>query len=235
MSLHIAAQPGEIADVVLLPGDPLRAKHIAETYLQDVHCYTQVRGMFGFTGSYRGRRISVQGTGMGIPSSGIYIHELLADYGARTLMRVGTCGGVQPDLQLGDVLLASAASHDSAINLPRFGSATFAPCADFTLLKAAHDAALAKGIPVRVGPIFSTDSFYHEDPDYWRKWAAYGVLAIEMEAAGLYTLASKFGARALALLTVSDVIPTEARATTEQRQTAFMHMVEIALEVGARS
>ena len=234
MSLHIAAQPGEIADTVLLPGDPLRAKHIAETYLEDAICYSQVRGMLGYTGTYRGRRISVQGTGMGIPSSGIYIHELLADYGARTLMRVGTCGGLQPEMSLGDVLLIMAASHDSAINLPRFGSATYAPTADFGLLKAAHDAATAKGIPVRVGPAFSTDAFYHEDPDYWRKWADYGVLAIEMEAAGLYILAAKFGARALALLTVSDVIPTEARATTEQRQTAFMHMVEIALEVGTR-
>ena len=231
MSVHIGAEKGDVASTVLLPGDPLRAKHIAETHLNDVFRYNQVRGMYGYTGSYQGRRVSVQGTGMGIPSASIYIHELINAYGAKTLMRVGTCGGLGEDMALGDVLLITAASTDSAFNRPRFGSDTYAPAADYRLLKAADEAASRLGIQTRVGTVFSTDTFYHEDPDYWKVWAAYGVLAIEMETAALYTLAAKYDCQALSILTVSDVIATGETATAEQRQTAYTDMARIALAI----
>jgi purine-nucleoside phosphorylase len=233
MSIHIGAKKSEVASTVLLPGDPLRAKHIAETHLEEVMCYNEVRGMYGYTGFYRGRRMSVQGTGMGIPSASIYIHELITEYGATTLMRVGTCGGLHADMSLGDVLLITAASTDSAFNRPRFGADTFAPAADYSLLRAADKVASEMGIGARVGTVFSTDTFYHEDPDYWQKWADYGVLAIEMETAALYTLAAKFGCRALSILTVSDVIPTGAKASAAQRETAYTDMARIALAIEA--
>jgi purine-nucleoside phosphorylase len=230
MSIHIGAKPGEIAEAVLLPGDPLRAQFVAEKYLQQAACHSRVRGMLGFTGLYKGRRVSVQGTGMGIPSLSIYAHELLADYGARRLIRIGTCGALQADIKLGDVLLALAASTDSATNRQRFGGADFAPAASFELLAKAYEIARARRLQVRVGTVLTGDLFYGDDPDFWKLWARYGVLAAEMETAALYTVAAGFGAQALAILTASDSLVTGATATTEERQQGYTAMMELALE-----
>jgi purine-nucleoside phosphorylase len=230
MSTHIGAKPGEIAPRVLLPGDPMRAKWIAETYLEDAKCYSNVRGMLGFTGSYEGVPVSVQGSGMGMPSASIYYHELLADYGASTLIRVGSCGALTEDLQLRDVVVASASSTDSAMNRVRFdGLIDYAPVASFELLRAAVDAAAALGVPVHVGQVFAADAFYTDRPDLFDRLAAYGVLAVEMESAALYTLAARFRARALTLLTVSDHIKTGAHTTAQEREQTFAQMIEVAL------
>jgi purine-nucleoside phosphorylase len=230
MSTHIGAKPGEIAARVLLPGDPLRAKWIAETYLEDAKCYSNVRGMLGFTGTYEGVAVSVQGSGMGMPSASIYYHELLADYGATTLIRVGSCGALTEELQLRDVVLASASSTDSAMNRVRFdGLVDYAPVASFELLRTAVDVAAAMGVPVHVGQVFAADAFYTDRPDLFDRLAAYGVLAVEMESAALYTLAARFRARALTLLTVSDHIKTGAHTTAQEREQTFAHMVEVAL------
>ena len=230
MSIHIGAKPGEIAEAVLLPGDPLRAQFVAEKYLDQAVCHSRVRGMLGFTGLYKGRRVSVQGTGMGIPSISIYAHELLADYGVRRLIRIGTCGALQEGIGLGDVLLAQAASTDSAVNRLRFGGADFAAAASFELLYKAYEIARARRTPVRVGTVLTSDTFYADNPDYWKLWARYGVLAAEMESAALYTVAAGFGAQALAILTASDSLVTGATATTEERQQGYTAMMEIALE-----
>jgi purine-nucleoside phosphorylase len=230
MSTHIGAKPGEIAPRVLLPGDPLRAKWIAETYLDDAKCYSNVRGMLGFTGTYEGVTVSVQGSGMGMPSASIYYHELLADYGATSLIRVGSCGALTEDLQLRDVLAASASSTDSAMNRVRFdGLVDYAPVASFELLRTAVDVAAALGVPMHVGQVFAADAFYTDRPDLFDKLAAYGVLAVEMESAALYTLAARFRARALTLLTVSDHIKTGAHTTAQEREQTFAQMVEVAL------
>lgn len=230
MSIHLAAKPGEIADAVLLPGDPLRARYIAETFLDDAACYTEVRGMYGFTGTYKGRRVSVQGTGMGVPSISIYVNELISEYQVKDLIRVGTCGGIQPNLHIPDVILALSASTDSQVNRLRFGGADYAPTATFDLLHRAYQIAAAGGTHVSVGAVFTSDSFYHDDADYWKLWAHYGILAIEMETAALYTLAAKFGVNALSILTVSDDLHTGQQATADERQTTFTRMMEIALE-----
>ena len=230
MSTHIGAKPGEIAPRVLLPGDPLRAKWIAETYLEDAKCYSNVRGMLGFTGTYEGVSVSVQGSGMGMPSASIYYHELLAEYGATSLIRVGSCGALTEDLQLRDVVAASASSTDSAMNRVRFdGLIDYAPVASFELLRTAVDVAAALGVPVHVGQVFAADAFYTDRPDLFDRLAAYGVLAVEMESAALYTLAARFKARALTLLTVSDHIKTGAHTTAQEREQTFAHMVEVAL------
>jgi purine-nucleoside phosphorylase len=230
MSTHIGAKPGEIAPRVLLPGDPLRAKWIAETYLEDAKCYSNVRGMLGFTGTYEGVSVSVQGSGMGMPSASIYYHELLAEYGATSLIRVGSCGALTEDLQLRDVVAASASSTDSAMNRVRFdGLVDYAPVASFELLRTAVDVAAALGVPVHVGQVFAADAFYTDRPDLFDRLAAYGVLAVEMESAALYTLAARFRARALTLLTVSDHIKTGAHTTAQEREQTFAHMVEVAL------
>jgi len=231
MSTHIGAQPGEIAERVLMPGDPLRAKWIAETYLEDAKCYTTVRNMLGFTGTYQGVRVSVQGSGMGMPSASIYVHELLAEYGVRTLIRVGSCGALADDLKLRDVLAAIGASTDSAMNRVRFdGLIDYAPVADFGLLRTAVDVAERRRVPMRVGPVLAADAFYTDRPDLYDALAGYGVLAVEMETAALYTIAAKFRARALTLLTVSDHIKTGERTTAEEREQSFSDMVEIALD-----
>ncbi|HQP38653.1 MAG TPA: purine-nucleoside phosphorylase [Polyangiaceae bacterium] len=230
MSIHIAALPGDIAPTVLLPGDPLRAKFLAERYLTDVRCHNEVRNMLGYTGTRDGKRVSVQGTGMGAPSFSIYVNELLRDHRASTLIRVGTCGAIQPRIGLRDVILATGASTSSGMNRHRFQGMDFAPTADFHLLRAAHDAAERKGVRVHAGPVLSSDFFY-DDPADWQRWAAYGVLAIEMECAELYTLAARFGARALAVLTVSDHIVDGGHTTAQERETSFTRMAEIALEV----
>ncbi len=231
MSIHIGARPGDIAPSILLPGDPLRAKFIAETLLEDATCFNEVRGMLGFTGTYRGKRVSVMGTGMGVPSHSIYVNELISEYGVKTLIRVGTCGGLQPDLEIGDVVLAMAASTDSHINRLRFSGMDFAPTAGFNLLLKAYEAAKAGNVNVCVGNILTSDTFYHDDPESWKQWAAFGVLVVEMETAGLYTLAAKLGVDALSILTVSDSLVSGAQATSEQRERTFTRMIELALEI----
>lgn len=232
MSTHISAEPGQIAPHVLMPGDPLRAKWIAEHFLEDAERYSQVRGMFGYTGRYRGERVSVQGSGMGLPSLSIYAHELFAEYDVQTIVRVGSCGALSEDLRLRDIVLASGACTDSSMNRIRFEGLDYAPVADFGLLRAAYDAAEAKQLPVRtkVGLIFSSDSFYSARPELTQRMAEYGVLAVEMEASALYTLAAKFGRRALTACTVSDHILTGEETTALEREQTFGHMVEIALE-----
>jgi purine-nucleoside phosphorylase len=231
MSTHIGAEPGDIAERVLLPGDPLRAKWIAETFLDEARCYTTVRNMLGFTGTYRGIPVSVQGSGMGMPSASIYAHELVTDYGVRSMIRVGSCGALAESLRLRDVVAASGSSTDSAMNRVRFGgSIDYAPVADFTLLRTAVDAAADRGVPLRVGPIFATDTFYDDRPDILDTLAAYGVLAVEMESAALYTIAARYGVRCLTLLTVSDHIMTGERSSALDREQTFNQMVEIALD-----
>jgi purine-nucleoside phosphorylase len=231
VSVHIGAKKGQISPTVLLPGDPLRAKFIAETMLDDVICFNEVRGMLGYTGRYGDKRVSVMGSGMGIPTLSIYVHELLTEYGVETLIRVGTCGAFQPHLKVGDIVLAMTASTNSHVNKLRFGGMDFAPAADFELLLKAYEAAKERGISVYVGGIFSGDTFYNDDPDWWKLWAAYGILVVEMETNALYTLAAKFKVRALSVLTVSDSLPTGETATAEQRERHFPQMAEIALEI----
>ena len=231
MSTHIGAKPGEIAPRVLMPGDPLRAKWIAETYLDDAKCYSTVRNMLGFTGRYKGIDVSIQGSGMGMPSAAIYSHELFFEYNVTTLIRVGSCGAIGDDLDLRDVIAASAACTDSAMNRVRFdGLIDYAPVADFGLLRNAVDAAAARGIPMRVGSVLAADAFYTDRPDLFEKLARYGVLAVEMESAALYTLAARFRARALTILTVSDNIKTGAQTSSQEREQTFGQMVEIALD-----
>ena len=228
---HIAAKPGDIAETILLPGDPLRAKHIAESFLDNPVCYNQVRGMLGFTGTYKGKRVSVQGTGMGMPSISIYAHELITVFGVKNLIRVGSCGAMQPELELRDVVIAMAASTNSGMNTQRFSGMNYAPTASFKLLKKAYDVATAKDINVKVGNILSSDVFYNDNPDAWKLWASYGVLAVEMEAAALYTLAAKFGVDALAICTVSDSLVSHQEDSAEKKKKSYTQMFEIALEL----
>lgn len=230
MSVHIEAKAGEIAETVLLPGDPLRAKYIAETFLENAVCYNQVRGMLGYTGTYKGHRISVQGTGMGMPSAAIYIHELINDYGAKTLVRVGTCGAIQRDVKVRDVIIAQAAATNSAIIRNRFPGYDFPQIGDFELMMKAYNSGLKKGLQLRVGNVLSSDMFYSGDQEMTATLGAHGVLAIEMEAAVLYYLASKFGVKGLCVLTVSDHILTGEETTALERQTTFNDMIEVALE-----
>jgi purine-nucleoside phosphorylase len=231
MSTHIGAEPGQIAERVLMPGDPLRAKWIAETFLENATCYSTVRNMLGFTGTYRGVPVSVQGSGMGMPSCSIYTHELVNEYEVRTLIRVGSCGALAESLKLRDVIAAIGSSTDSAMNRMRFdGLIDYAPVADFGLLRTAVDVAAARGIEMRVGPILAADAFYTDRPDLYDALADYGVLAVEMESAALYTIAARFKARALTLLTVSDHIRTGEHTTAQEREQTFGQMVEVALD-----
>ncbi|MFS8650867.1 MAG: purine-nucleoside phosphorylase [Caldibacillus sp.] len=230
MSTHINAKEGAIAETILLPGDPLRAKYIAETFLEDPVCFNEVRNMLGFTGTYKGKRVSVMGTGMGIPSISIYITELMKFYNVQNLVRVGSCGAIQKDIKVRDVILAMSASTDSHVNRKIFGGfMDYAPTANFDLLKKAYDVATDKGVAVKVGNVFSADMFYDERADH-ALWAEYGILAVEMETAALYTLAAKYGRKALSILTVSDHIITGEETTAEERQTTFNEMIEIALD-----
>ncbi|WP_299090905.1 purine-nucleoside phosphorylase [uncultured Metabacillus sp.] len=229
MSTHINAKQGEIAETILLPGDPLRAKYIAETFLEDVICYNNVRGMLGFTGTFNGKRVSVQGTGMGIPSISIYVNELIRDYGVKNLIRVGTCGAIQKDVNVRDVIVAMTACTDSNINRLTFPGIDFAPCASFDLLKKAYDSGVEKGLFVRAGNVLTADIFYRDSMEIVEKLAAYGVLAVEMETTALYTLAAKYGVNALSILTVSDHIFTGEETSAEERQTTFNDMIDMAL------
>ncbi|MFO1444755.1 purine-nucleoside phosphorylase [Bacillus sp. Bva_UNVM-123] len=233
MSIHIGAKENEIAETVLLPGDPLRAKYIAETFLENVKCYNEVRNMFGFTGTYKGHSVSVQGTGMGVPSISIYINELMSSYNVQNLIRVGTCGAIQKDVKVRDVILAMTASTDSQMNRLTFGGLDYAPAANFDLLKNAYDLGTEKGLNLKVGNVLTADMFYNDNAEL-EKWAKYQILAIEMETAALYTLAAKFGRKALSILTVSDHILTGEETTSEERQTTFNEMIEVALETAIK-
>ncbi len=227
MSTHIAAQPGEIADKILLPGDPLRAKWIAEAFLRDVKQYNSVRNMFGFTGLYRGERVSVQGTGMGAPSIGIYAYELFHDYQVQQAIRVGTSGGIAPT-KLRDVVIAMTASTDSQINRRATNGLDFAPSASFDLLERAVATARELGIEFHVGGVASGDLFYDET-DSLEQWTKLGILALEMETSQLYTLAARFRRQALSIVTVSDMMDGSGHTSSEERETGFRNMVEIAL------
>lgn len=234
MSVHIEAKEGQIAETVLLPGDPLRAKYIAETFLTDVEQYNRVRNMFGYTGTYKGHRVSVQGTGMGIPSMMIYAEELITGYNVKNLIRVGTAGGMQKDVKVRDVILAQGATTDSAVVKNTFNDQVqFAPIADFDLLRTAYSIAVEQGMDVKVGNILSADRFYNEELDK-KKLADYGVLATEMEAAGLYTLAAKYNRRALAILTISDHLITGEETSSDERETTFNDMMIVALETALK-
>lgn len=230
MSIHIGAEQGAIAETILLPGDPLRAKYIAETFLEGAECYNNVRGMLGFTGTYKGKRVSVQGTGMGVPSISIYVNELMQSYDVQNLIRVGTCGAIQEDIKVRDVILAMSASSDSQTNRLLFNQIDFAPTASFDLLHKAYQVASERNLNVKVGNIFTSDSFYRESLDLYKKLAAYQVLAVEMESSALYTLAAKYKRNALSILTVSDHILTGEETTADERQTTFNEMIEVALD-----
>ena len=225
---HISASAGDFAPSVLLPGDPLRAKHIAENFLDDVRQVNDVRNMLGFSGTYQGIPVSVMGTGMGIPSASIYATELVNEYGVERLIRVGSCGAVTEKVEVRDVILAIGACTDSLVNRSRYGGLDFAATADFWLLKAAAEAAESQGIEVKVGNVHSADLFYNPDPAAFDRMEAMGVLAVEMEAAGLYGVAAELGARALTICTVSDHVKTGEATTSEEREKTFGDMVHIA-------
>ena len=231
MSVHIEAKKGEIAETVLLPGDPMRAKWIADTFLKDVKQYNDVRGMLGFTGTYNGKKVSVQGTGMGIPSTLIYCTELITEYGVKNLIRVGSAGSYQKDVKIRDIVLAMSASTNSGLNTIRFNGADYAPTASFKLFQKAVEVAKEKNITVNAGGVLSSDEFYADEFDSYKKWADYGVLCVEMETAGLYTVAAKHNVNALSILTISDSLVTKERTTAEEREQTFKEMIEIALEL----
>lgn len=231
MSIHIGAKENEIARTVLMPGDPLRAKYIAENLLDNAVCYSEVRGMYGFTGTYKGKRVSVQGSGMGVPSISIYANELIQSYNVKNIIRVGTCGSMQLDIKLRDVVIAMTSSTDSSLNKIRFNGMDYSPTASFKLLQKAYVTALSMGINPKVGNVLTSDTFYGDDPDAWKLWAKFGVLAIEMETSALYTIAAKYNVDALTILTVSDSMITHEMTTSEERQKTFNKMVEIALEI----
>lgn len=227
---HISAEPGDFAEAVLLPGDPLRARHIAETLITDARPVTAVRNMLGYTGTYQGMPVSVMGTGMGVPSASIYATELITEYGCRRLVRVGSCGGIATRLAIRDVVVAAGACTDSGVNRARYAGWDFAATADFRLVRSMVDAAAASGISVKVGNVHTADLFYNPKPDSFEVMDAMGVLAVEMEAAGLYGLAAERGARAVAILTVSDHVRTGEATTAEEREQTFDDMVRISLE-----
>lgn len=229
MSVHIQAKKGEIADRVLLPGDPLRAKWIAETFLENAVCYNNVRGMLGYTGTWKGKKVSVQATGMGIPSALIYCNELIQEFGVKTLIRVGSAGSYRKDLEVNDVVLAMAASSNSGFNKAKFNHADYAPTASFPLFMKAVEYARANNIEFRAGNVLSSDEFYEDDPLAYKKWAKYGVLCVEMETAGLYTVAAQYDVEALSVLTISDSLVTGKHLPAKEREQSFNRMVKIAL------
>lgn len=232
---HISAEPGDFAEVVLMPGDPLRAEYIATSFLADARRVTEVRNVYGYTGLYQGKKVSVMAHGMGIPSCSIYATELIREYGARTLIRVGSCGALAADVKLGDVILALGASTDSKVNRMRLMDHDFAAVADFRLLELALGAAREKGIPVRVGNVFSSDFFYSPQPQVFDAIEKMGILGVEMEVAGLYGVAAEFGARALGILTVSDHIRRGEQLSAADRQGSLNAMIQVALETAFRA
>ncbi|MFD2540706.1 purine-nucleoside phosphorylase [Lacinutrix gracilariae] len=231
MSIHIGANKGDIAETILLPGDPLRAKWIAETFFENPVCFNEVRGMLGYTGTYQGKRISVMGTGMGVPSISIYAHELITQFDVKNLIRVGSAGSYQEHIKIRDVVLAMAASSNSGLNEQRFGGADYAPTANFELFNKAIEAAKEKNIPIKAGNIFTSDEFYADDFESYKKWSKFGVLCVEMETAGLYTVAAKHNVNALTILTISDSLVTGEKTTSKERETTFKDMIEIAIEI----
>ncbi|SMC63324.1 purine-nucleoside phosphorylase [Primorskyibacter flagellatus] len=230
MTIHIGAKPGDIAETVLMPGDPYRAKWAAETFLDSPRLVNEVRGMLGFTGTWRGNDVTIHGSGMGMPSLSIYANELIRDYNAKTLIRIGSCGGMQDSVGIRDVIVAMTASSVSTPSRGIFRELNFAPCADWSLLRAAVAAAEARGVTTHVGGIYSADIFYDERPDLNEQMTRHGILGVEMEAAELYNVAARHGARALAVLTVSDHLLTGEALPSEDREKSFGDMVEIALE-----
>jgi len=229
MTIHIGATKGDIAETVLMPGDPLRAKWVAETFLTDAREVNTVRGMLGYTGTWKGHRVSVQGSGMGMASLSIYANELIRDYGAKTLIRIGSCGGMQPHVALRDVVLAMTATSVCTPSSTILRELNYAPCADFGLLRDAAAKADEMDVPTHVGGIYSSDTFYDERPDLNDQMMRHGILAVEMEAAELYTVAARFGVRALAVLTVSDHLQTGEAMDSSARERSFSDMIEIAL------
>ena len=229
MTIHIGAKPGDIAETVLLPGDPYRAKWAAETFLTDVRLVNETRGMLGFTGTWNGNPVTIQGSGMGMPSLSIYVNELIRDYDAKTLIRIGSCGGMQDHVNVRDVIVAMTASSISTPSRGIFREFNFAPSADWALLEAAVKAAKAKGTTTHVGGIYSSDVFYDERADLNEQMVRHGILGVEMEAAELYILAARYGRRALAVLTVSDHLTTGEALPADQRERSFGDMVEISL------
>lgn len=234
MSVHIEAKEGEIADKILLPGDPLRAKYIAENFLEDPICYNNVRGMLGYTGVYKGERISVQGTGMGMPSASIYAQELITSYGVKKLIRVGTCGAISKDVHVRDLVIGQAAATSSSMVAKNFTSFHYPPIADFDLLLTAYEIAKERGYTTHVGNLLSEDTFYKDDMTETLKLADLGVMGVEMEAAALYYLGAKFHVQTLAICTVSDHIVTGEATSAEERQTTFNDMIEVGLETAIR-
>ncbi len=231
MSVHIEAKKGDIAETILLPGDPLRAKWIAETFLENPVCFNRIRNMFGYTGTYNGKRVSVMGTGTGVPSISIYAHELINEFGVKNLIRVGSAGSYQKHIKIRDIVLAMAASSNSGVNELRFGGADYAPTADFGLFQKAVEAAKAKNIPLKAGNVFTSDEFYADNFESYKKWSKFGVLCVEMESAGLYTVAAKHNVNALSILTISDSLVTGERTTNKERESTFREMIDIALEL----
>lgn len=230
MTVHIGAAPGQIAETVLMPGDPLRAKWAAEAFLENPTLINDVRGMLGFSGTWRGHDVTIQGSGMGMPSLSIYANELIRDYGAKTLIRIGSTGAMQPHVNLRDIVLAMTASTINTPSSGMFKEVNFAPSADFGLLQAAFAAAQKNESTIHVGGIYSSDVFYDERPDLNEQMTRHGILAVEMEAAELYTIAARYGCRALAVLTVSDHLQTGEALNSVERQSSFSDMVQIALE-----
>lgn len=229
MSLHIGAEKGEIAETVLLPGDPLRAKWIAETYLEAPKCYNNIRGMLGYTGTYKGKRVSVQGTGMGVPSTLIYCHELIQDYGVKQLIRVGSAGAYQASLALRDLVIAMSASTNSNASSAEFQGVHYAATASYKLLEKATEFAKANQLDFKAGPVLTSDVFYENTKEAYKKWAEYGVLCVEMETAALYTIAAKYKVDALSILTISDSLVTGQEISVEDREQSLKEMMELAL------
>jgi|TARA_E500000331_G_scaffold164240_1_gene159154 purine-nucleoside phosphorylase len=229
MTIHIGATIDEIADTVLLPGDPMRAKWAAEQFLTSPRLVNQVRGMFGYTGTFNGNRVTIQGSGMGMPSLSIYANELIRDYNAQTLIRIGSCGGMQPNIDIRDIILAQTTTYVTTPSSTVMKEISFSPCADFELIKNAHSFAESKGFKTHVGNIYSSDTFYDERADLNEQMVRHGVLAVEMEAAELYTLAARFNRKALAILTVSDHLQTGEALPSDEREKTFAQMIEVAL------
>lgn len=229
MTIHIGAKINEIADTVLLPGDPMRAKWAAEQFLTSPRLVNQVRGMFGYTGTFNGNRVTIQGSGMGMPSISIYANELIRDYDVKTLIRIGSCGGMQSNINIRDIVLAQTTTYIVTPSSTIMKEVSFSPCADFELLQHAHSFAKSKGFKTHVGNIYSSDTFYDERADLNEQMVRHGVLAVEMEAAELYTLAARFNRKALAILTVSDHLQTGEALPSDEREKTFSQMIEVAL------
>ena len=230
MALHIDGKEGDVGERVLLPGDPLRAKYVAETFLEGAVLYSQCRNMLGYTGTYKGTRISVQASGMGVPSAMIYVHELCAYFGVKAIIRIGSCGAFLPQIRLGDLIACQAACHDSMVTQAAFGGQSFSPCASFDLLGAYKAAADSRGVALHIGPMLTTDTFYWDDADCWRAWARYGVLGVDMETAGVYMVAAKHGVKSLAVYTVTDHLDRHERSSSRYSYDSYDAMVRLALD-----